>query len=78
MIRRKIVTGDVGHKSTLNSDPESQFNVTFRPWATFQRGILTHLHTFTHGIPTQEGVKIQQRAQNSTALEGHNSIKKTH
>ena len=29
----------------------------------------------TRGIATQEGVKIQQRGQNSTAKEGHNSTK---
>ena len=29
----------------------------------------------TRGIATQEGVRIQQRDQNSTAKEGHNSTK---
>ena len=29
----------------------------------------------TRGIVTQEGVEIQQRDQNSTAKEGHNSTK---
>ena len=48
-----------------NSDPESQFNVEF--WLVYISS--------TRVIATQEGVKIQQRDQNSTAKEGHNSTK---
>ena len=54
-----------GHKSTWNFDPGSQFNVEFWPVCI----------SSTRGIATQEGVKIQQRDQNSTAKEGHNSTK---
>ena len=54
-----------GHNSTLNFDPESQFNVEY--WPVYISS--------TRGIATQEGVKIQQRDQNSTAKEGHNSTK---
>ena len=52
-----------GHKSTWNFDPVSQFNVEF--WPVYISS--------TRGIATQEGVRIQQRDQNSTAKEGHNS-----
>ena len=53
------------HKSTWNFDPGSQFNVEFWPVCI----------SSTRGIATQEGVKIQQRDQNSTAKQGHNSTK---
>ena len=45
--------------------PGLQFNVEF--WPVYISSI--------RGIATQEGVKIQQRDQNSTAKEGHNSTK---
>ena len=48
-----------------NFDLGSQFNVEFLP---------VYISS-TRGITTQEGVKIQQRDQNSTAKEGHNSTK---
>ena len=54
-----------GHNSTWNFDPGSQFNVEF--WPVYISSI--------RGIVTQEGVEIQQRDQNSTAKEGHNSTK---
>ena len=54
-----------GHNSTWNFDPWSQFNVEFWPVCI----------SSIRGIATQEGVKIQQRDQNSTAKEGHNSTK---
>ena len=72
------------HKSTFNCEMRlgSQFNVEFWPGVIIQRGILTRGHNSTwisdpstRGIATQEGVKIQQRDQNSTAKEGHNSTK---
>ena len=63
IIQRWILTR--GHNSTLNVDPESQFNVEF--WPVYISS--------TRGIATQEGVKIQQLDQNSTAKEGHNSTK---
>ena len=54
-----------GHNSTWNSDPGSKFNVEF--WPVYISS--------TRGIATQNGVKIQQRDQNSTAKEGHKSTK---
>ena len=54
-----------GHNSTWNFDPGSQLNVEF--WPVYISS--------TRGIATQDGVKIQQRDQNSTAKEGHNSTK---
>ena len=54
-----------GQNSTLNFDPGSQFNVEF--WLVYISSI--------RGIATQDGVKIQQRDQNLTAKEGHNSTK---
>ena len=54
-----------GHNSTWNFDPGSEFNVEF--WTVYISS--------TRGIVTQEGVEIQQRDQNSTAKEGHNSTK---
>ena len=48
-----------------NFDPGSQFNVEF--WPVYISS--------TREIATQDGVKIQQRDQNSTAKEGHNSTK---
>ena len=49
---------------------------------TIQCGILTRVYisravyiSSTRAIAIQEGVKIQQREQNSTAKEGHNSTK---
>ena len=48
-----------------NFDLGSQFNVEFLP---------VYISS-TRGIMTQEGVKIQQRDQNSTAKEAHNSTK---
>ena len=63
IIQRGILTR--GQYSTWNFDPGSQFNVEF--WPVYI--------SFTHGIATQDGVKIQQRDQNSTAKEGHNSTK---
>ena len=55
-----------GHNSLWNEcDPGSQFNVEF--WPVYISS--------TRGIATQDGVKIQQRDQNSTAKEGHNSTK---
>ena len=60
-----------GHNSTKNSDLGLPFNVEFRPVVAIQREILTHLHIFSW-IATQEGVKIQQRAQNSTGNDGYN------
>ena len=62
-IQRGILTQ--GHNSTWNFDPGLQFNVEF--WPVYISS--------TRGIATQEGVKIQQRDQNSTAKEGHNSTK---
>ena len=62
-IQRGILTK--GHNSTWNFDPGLQFNVKF--WPVYISS--------TRGIATQEGVKIQQRDQNSTAKEGHNSTK---
>ena len=54
----------------------------FWPGVIIQRGILSRGHNSTwisypstRGIATKEGVKIQQRDQNSTAKEGHNSTK---
>ena len=63
IIQRGIFTR--GQNSTWNSDPGSQFNVEF--WPVYISS--------TRGIATQDGVKIQQRDQNSTAKEGHNSTK---
>ena len=63
IIQRGIPTQ--GHNSTWNFDPGLQFNVEF--WPVYISS--------TRGIATQEGVKIQQRDQNSTAKEGHNSTK---
>ena len=54
-----------GQHSMWNFDPGSQFNVEF--WSVYISS--------TRGIATQDGVKIQQRDQNSTAKEGHNSTK---
>ena len=54
-----------GHSSTWIFDPGSQFSVEF--WPAYISS--------TRGIATQEGVRIQQRDQNSTAKEGHNSTK---
>ena len=62
-IQRGILTQ--GHNSTWNFDPGLQFNVEF--WSVYISS--------TSGIATQEGVKIQQHDQNSTAKEGHNSTK---
>ena len=60
----------------------SQFNVEFWPGVIIKRGILSRGHNSTwisvpstRGVATEEGVKIQQRDQNSTAKEGHNSTK---
>ena len=75
---------DPGLNFTFNCDPESWLNVKL--WheigVTIQYGILTRGHNSTwisdpstRWIATQEGVKIQQRDQNSTAKEGHNSTK---
>ena len=54
-----------GYNSTWNFDLGSQFNVEFWPVYISSSG----------GIATLEGVKIQQRDQNSTTNEGHNSTK---
>ena len=54
-----------GHNSTWKFDPGSQFNVEF--WPVYISS--------TRGIATQDGVKIQQRDQNSTNKEGQNSTK---
>ena len=62
-IQRGILTQ--GYNSTWNFDPRLLFNVEF--WPVYI--------SYTRGIATQEGVKIQQRDQNSTAKEGHNSTK---
>ena len=40
-----------------------------------QKNYATTTISSIRGITTQEGVKIQQRDQNSTAKEGHNSTK---
>ena len=48
-----------------DSEPGSLFNVEF--WPVYISS--------TRGIATQEGVPIQQRYQNSTAKEDHNSTK---
>ena len=63
----------------------SQFNVEFSSGVIIQRrfdpGSLFNVELWpvyissTRGIATREGVKIQQRDQNSTAKEGHNSTK---
>ena len=63
IIQRGILTQ--GQNSTWNFEPGSQFNVEF--WPVYISS--------TRGIATQDGVKIQQRDQNSTAKEGHNSTK---
>ena len=79
-ISRWIVTP--GLDSTLNCYTKlncdlglgSQFNVEFWPGVIIQREIWTRGHNSTwnsdpstRGIATQEGVKIQQRDQYSTA-----------
>ena len=63
IIQRGFLTR--GQNSTWNFDPGSQFNVEF--WPVYISS--------TRGIATQNGVKIQQRDQNSTAKEGPNSTK---
>ena len=55
LIQRGILTR--GQNSTWNFEPGSQLNVEF--WPVYISS--------TRGITTQEGVKIQQRDQNSTA-----------
>ena len=63
IIQRGILTR--GNNSTWNFDPGSRFNVEF--WPVYISS--------TRGIVTQESVEIQQRDQNSTAKEGHDSTK---
>ena len=60
-IQRENMT--TGHISMWNYDQRSQFNVEF--WSVYISS--------TYSIATQEGVKIQQSDQNSTAKEGHYS-----
>ena len=59
IIQREILSR--GHNSTLNFDPGSQFNVDFWPLYPWNCD--------------SRRCKIQQRDQNSTAKEGHNSTK---
>ena len=84
IIQRWIVTCDWDHRFNVEFWPGITIQCGIMTRVNFQRGNLGSQFNVefwpvyissTRGITTQEGVKIQQRDQTSTAKEGHNSTK---
>ena len=76
-IPRRLVT--LRHNSTLNCDAGHDSKLNYDPCQKLTRVIFQleygPIYISSSGNVTHEVVKIQQRAENSTAKEGHNSKK---